>query len=136
MTEPGGCLTEYVSRSCRRALAKVCVEGIRDANPMSRISPTGILAAELGVSHRTVNRWLSGGIQGCDLNIERLIALSLRYSRADVEASLKEDLEAHRHAVDDALGSYESGGCPGSAAATRTIQDGEMINKQSIETGG
>ncbi len=69
MSESGGCLSEYVSRNCRMTLARVAVAGVEDwsrrANPMSRISPAGLLAAQLGVSRRTVNRWLGGGIQGC-----------------------------------------------------------------------
>ena len=135
MTESEACLTEYVSRGCRRALAKVCVQGIGDANPMSRTSPKGILAAQLQVSPRTINRWLSGGIQGCDVNIERLIQVAIHYSRADVEATLKEDLESHRYAVDEALGSSLTGGCPDSLSVTQTSLDRGMTHPHSSRQG-
>ena len=107
MGEPGGLLSEYVSRGCRMALARVAVVGVgawsRRDNPMSRLSPSGLLAAQLGVSRRTVNRWLSGGIQGCDLNVDRLIVAAFSYSPGEVEATLRADLESHRLEVELAL---------------------------------
>lgn len=107
MSELGGCLSEYVSRGCRMELARVAVVGVegwskRDMG-MSHLSPAGLLAAQLGVSGRTVNRWLSGGIQGCDLNIDRLIAAAFSYSPNEVEAALRADLESHRVEVELAL---------------------------------
>jgi hypothetical protein len=136
MTESGGCLTEYVSRDSRRTLTKLCIEGIGDANPMSNLSPAGILAAELGVSHRTINRWLSGGIQGCDINIERLIDIAIYYSRNDVEAALNQDLDTHRRAVDETLEAHETGGCHTPPHAAQTIPDRGVTTSQPIETGG
>jgi transcriptional regulator with XRE-family HTH domain len=95
------------------ALARVAVDGLGEAlrrdSPMSHLSPSGLLASRLGVSRRTVNRWLSGGIQGCDLNVDRLIELALLYSPAGVEEALRADLESHRVEVEMALSELARG---------------------------
>ena len=113
MSESGGFLTEYVSRGCRQALARVAVAGVDDwfrrNSPMSHMSPSGLLSAQLGVSRRTVNRWLSGGIQGCDLNVDRLIAAAFGYSPEGVEVALRADLESHRVEVELALAGLRRG---------------------------
>jgi transcriptional regulator with XRE-family HTH domain len=93
------------------ALARVAVDGLGEAlrrdSPMSHLSPSGLLASRLGVLRRTVNRWLSGGIQGCDLNVDRLIELALLYSPAGV--ALRADLESHRVEVEMALSELARG---------------------------
>ena len=76
---------------------------MRGDSPMARLSPAGLLAAELGVTRGTVNRWLRGGIQGCDVNVDRLIEAGLRYSPRETEAVLRGDLESHRAAVEGAF---------------------------------
>lgn len=103
MNEPRPSLTEYVSRDCRRALATICVKAIGDDNPLSNNSPSSTLASKLGVTPRTINRWLSGGIQGSDTNIEHLIEETLQASPKGAEATLRHDLDAHRLAIEDLL---------------------------------
>jgi hypothetical protein len=118
MNEPNHSLTEYISRDCRRALTKICVKAIGEDNPLSPISPTATLANKLGVTPRTINRWLSGGIQGSDANIELLIEETLRTSPKDAEETLRNDLDAHKLAIEDLLHQAGHGADPRSPTGT------------------
>jgi transcriptional regulator with XRE-family HTH domain len=118
MNETNTSLTEYISRDSRRTLAKICVKAIGEDNPLSPISPTATLANKLGVTPRTINRWLSGGIQGSDANIERLLEETLHTSPKNAEETLRNDLNAHRQAVDDLLHQAGHGADPRSHTGT------------------
>ena len=54
-----------------------------------------VLAGILGVSVKTVQRWLSGGVQSCNVNAEKLIQVALEYSPERTLELLEKDLERH-----------------------------------------
>jgi len=99
-------LSEYTSRKCRLRLVEVTARAIerhlaeKGDRGVSGYDPrTGaarILAGILKVSTRTVQRWLSGGIQSCNVNAERLIQVALRYDEYRTVEIIEEDLENHR----------------------------------------
>ena len=98
-------LSEYTSRYCRLKLVEACVEGIeRELNEKHdrgvsqlgpRVGPARVLARILGVSTRTVQRWISGGVQSCNVNCEALITAALRYAPEEALRLLEEDLLKH-----------------------------------------
>ena len=99
-------LSEYTSRRCRLMLVRMTaraverelqrnhVRGLSGLDP--RVGAAGVLARLLGVATRTVQRWLSGGVQSCNVNADKLIQLALRYDPFEAEEILREDLENHR----------------------------------------
>lgn len=99
-------LSEYTSREGRLQLVKAAHEAIteelrrRRANGDlfvdKRIGASSLLARSLGVTKRTVERWVSGGIQACNVNAERLIEVALSLNPEWVIDILEEDLERHR----------------------------------------
>ena len=107
-------LSEYTSRYCRLKLVEATIRGIEHdlkerqdrgaSNIDPRISASRILASLLGVSHRTVNRWLGGGVQSCNVNAEKLIRVALEYAPDEARRLLEEDLEGHRLAFVELIG--------------------------------
>ena len=84
-------LSEYTSRETRKKLVKAIHrkfdeelldrkrQNRREDKPLRYLgSASGTLARSLGVDIRTVQRWLSGGIQSCNANAERVIQLALK----------------------------------------------------------
>ena len=60
-----------------------------------RVGAASILAGILGVSPRTVQRWMSGGVQSCNINAEKLIQASLEHAPEEAKRLLMEDLAQH-----------------------------------------
>jgi DNA-binding transcriptional regulator YdaS (Cro superfamily) len=100
-----GDLTEYTSRAARLRLVEAAAQGVAEdlrekrdrgvSNLDSRAGASLVLAGLLGVSQRTVNRWLRGGVQSCNVNCARLIEVALQYSPQEAWKILGEDAEAH-----------------------------------------
>jgi hypothetical protein len=68
----------------------------RNGVKLRPISPEAILAGVLGVSVRTVDRWIDvQGIQASDQNAERLAALAYTNSPEDVAIILRSEAEEH-----------------------------------------
>ena len=109
-------LSEYTSRYCRLRLVEACVRGIdrelsekhdNHDNPLSQVDPRtrapSILAGVLGVSTRTVQRWLSRDVQSCNVNAEKLTKVGLRYASEETRKLLEEDLRRHGEAFRNLL---------------------------------
>ena len=96
--DPGFALGELLGKRTRHQLALLCLESItniRDSEEPAR-SPEVILAGMLGVSVRTVFRWVdAGGIQASDLNAQRLAEFA--YSHFPEEVSMLLMMEAKDH---------------------------------------
>lgn len=98
-------LSEYVSRPFRLKIVETCIGSIqRDLEEKwdrgathidKRTSASSVLAGLLGVSKRTVNRWLEGGVQSCNINLEELLKISMKYAYKETLELLEEDLEMH-----------------------------------------
>lgn len=101
-------LADHLTKSARLALAQAAVRAIAEElkegdNPLTpidrRVTGSGILASQLGVSRRTVERWLSGGIQSCNVNAEKLVKVSLGYAFDETLKILHQDLEEYRQEI-------------------------------------
>jgi hypothetical protein len=86
-----------------RELSERCDTGVSHLDP--RVGAASVLAGILGVSRRTVQRWLSGGVQSCNVNAEKLIQASLEHAPEETKRLLVEDLQQHgaelKHLVKD-----------------------------------
>ena len=99
-------LSEYMSRHCRLRLVEACARGLerelseRCDTGVSHLDPrvgaASVLAGILDVSPRTVQRWLSGGVQSCNVNAEKLIQASLEHAPEETKRLLAEDLAQHK----------------------------------------
>lgn len=103
-------LAEYTSRQCRFNLVRACIRGIEnshdsDDNPMS-LPPTQELADHLKVTQRTVQRWVSGGVQSCNVNADRLISLAFELNPKDTLKILDEDYRRHQEELDLMVNDY------------------------------
>jgi len=88
-------ISEYISREARQTLVLLCLERINLMTGQEGAA-TALLAEDLSVSPRTIQRWAAGGAQGSDKNIDKLIN---RAYQLDPEKTLKiieRDLERHR----------------------------------------
>ena len=116
-------LSEYTSRETRKKLVAAIHrkfdeelldrkrQNRRDNKPLRYLgSASGILARCLGVDIRTVQRWLSGGIQSCNANAERVIQLALKEIPFQVFDILQEDFENHRFWLDYMVNGERQGG--------------------------
>jgi len=112
-------LSEYTSRLCRLKLVEAAVGGIerelaeKCARGLSGIDKrTGgarVLAGILGVSVRSVQRWLSGGVQSCNVNAEKLIKVAVEYAPGRTADLLEEDMERHRFEFEGLMGEVRQG---------------------------
>ena len=106
-------LSEYTSRETRKKLVAAIHrkfdeelldrkrQNRRENKPLRYLgSASGTIARSLGVDIRTVQRWLSGGIQSCNANAERVIQLALKEIPFQVFDILQEDFETHRFWLD------------------------------------
>lgn len=99
-------LSEYMSRHCRLRLVEACARGLeRELSERCdmgvshldpRVGAASVLAGILDVSPRTVQRWLSGGVQSCNVNAEKLIQTSLEHAPEETKRLLAEDLAQHK----------------------------------------
>ena len=108
-------LGEFLGKKTRNRLALICLKAI-DANKENYldskvgkigrpISSETILAGVIGVSAKTVNRWMDEQeIQASDLNAERLAELAYNYFPKDVEIILRSEAEEHLSLVESWLG--------------------------------
>lgn len=105
-----GCseVSEYVSRWARWRLVCVCVKELvkREERIVSRRrrGATSIFAGMVGVSGRTVQRWLGNGIQSCNVNAERIVELAVELCPGEAGQILEEDLARHGAGLKTALG--------------------------------
>jgi len=58
----------------------------------------------MGVSRKSVGRWLAGEMQSCNVNAEKLLNLAIIYMPEVVRRVLLEDLERHRLGIKDYMG--------------------------------
>ena len=106
-------IVEFFSRPARKKIAeKLCYvlqEEQRKNNDMGvgpkkrgRPPVTGgsILASLLGVSRKSVGRWLAGDMQSSNVNAGRLLDLALLYDPETLKEVLFWDLERHRVEVE------------------------------------
>jgi hypothetical protein len=101
-------MAEYVSRPARMRLVELCINAIEKEQeadegpkqPWRPLAPTTILARELGVSARTIRRWLNAGYQACDVNATLILKVSMGHDPEGAIGTLKDDLEKHRQELD------------------------------------
>jgi len=123
-------ISEYTSRECRlrlveaakagleRELEDKCAKGVSQFD--RRTGAARLLAGELGVSVRTVQRWLNGGVQSCNINAEKLIVTALKYAPEETGKLLEQDLETHRFWYERILDQTPTGGW-----RTQSSEEGE-----------
>jgi hypothetical protein len=110
----GYSLGELLGKSTRNRLALICLRTIDENRELivdSKADRVGrprsneaILAGMLGVSVRTVDRWIDAeGIQASDLNAERLAEFAYHYSPVEVARILREEAEEHVYVVESWL---------------------------------
>ena len=109
-------LSEYVSRWARWRLTIACVDSLRERargrDGKVRAAVVGPFSGCVGVSRRTVERWLGNGVQSCNVNAERIVELALELCPLEARMILEEDLGRHREAVESLLGGYVRGLSP------------------------
>lgn len=101
-------VSEYVSRWARWRLVCVCVKELvrrseRQGKKKNR-GVTWVFADMIGVSSRTVQRWLANGVQSCNVNAERIVELAVELCPEEARRILEEDLTRHRATLRDAMG--------------------------------
>jgi hypothetical protein len=117
-------VSEYVSRWARWRLTIACVdslrERVRDKEGNVKGGVIGAFAIRVGVSRRTVQRWLAYDIQSCNVNAERIVELTLELSPVEARMILEEDLSRHREAVESILDEM----CQGAVASSVEVSSG------------
>lgn len=107
-------LSEYLSKPARARLVLAChcaLQGRRREEGLSIRGATSILAGEVGVSTRTVERWIARGIQSCDVNADRILEVAMDLAPRESKEILLEDLDVHSRAtLDLLLKEYRYGG--------------------------
>ncbi len=102
-----GDLSEYVSRWARWRLVCACVKELVRKKEARKVkngaSVTGVFAGRVGVSKRTVQRWLSNGVQSCNVNAERIVELAVELCPAEARMILEEDLARHGASLEAVL---------------------------------
>lgn len=110
-------LSEYVSRWARWRLTIACVDSLRERargqDGKVRAAVVGPFAGSVGVSRRTVERWLGNGVQSCNVNAERIVELALGLCPEEARRILEEDLDSHRAGLESAFKEM----CQGAVAA-------------------
>jgi len=107
---------EYLSRGARRQIVEsLCryflgeelkkrdmgvVRNTRGRPPISGIT---ILSSMLGVSRKSVGRWIAGEMQSSNVNAERLLKLALDVIPEVLRNILYEDLTCHRFEIEGLL---------------------------------
>ena len=91
-------LAEYTSREARYRLVQLCLDRISEEQSRrgATVAATRVLATQLYVSQRTVQRWARGGIQSCNVNADAIISLAMRLAPEGAARVLARDLERHR----------------------------------------
>ena len=104
-------ITEYL---CRVILKKELIDRDRGVGPNSKgrppVSGVTLLSTKLGVSRKSVRRWIGGEMQSCNDNAAKLLELALECIPEKLGNVLREDLERHRAEVEYFL--YSHGGDP------------------------
>jgi hypothetical protein len=107
-------LSEYLSRPARARLVLACHRALQNRRRDEGLSirgATSILAGEVGVTDRTIERWISRGIQSCDVNAERILEVAMDLAPRESREILFEDLDVHSRAtLDLLLKEYRHGG--------------------------
>jgi ParB/RepB/Spo0J family partition protein len=88
-------IEEYMARSCRRDLTRAIVDALEDNRDKDTPSGKDQLAARTGVETRTVERWLTGDIQSCNINASQLVDTGLELCPQETMHILNEDLNRH-----------------------------------------
>lgn len=98
-------LSEYTSREARYRLVQLCLDKINERNQRKQNDEiaTLVLADQLYVSQRTVQRWAQGGIQSCNVNADAIINMALGLAQFDAAKILAKDLDRHRQELIMAL---------------------------------
>ena len=99
MTSEGlATLSEYTSRETKCRLVHLCLEEIQGRIPTEEKSTDGaeILATQLGVSQRTVEKWMRGRTHTCMGEVDALIAYAIKAQPHKAAKILKRDLDTHR----------------------------------------
>lgn len=106
-------LSEYLSRPARARLVQACHSALQDRRRVEGLSPRGAtseLASRIGVSSRTVERWLANGIQSCDINAEVILKITEDLMFQELTRILIEDLDSHTAAIFNLLVESRHGG--------------------------
>jgi len=64
----------------------------------------------LGVSHKTASRWVSGGVQACNDNANKLILTGLAKCPEITIEILVKDIQIHRKLLDNVIAELGQGG--------------------------
>ena len=116
-------LSEYLSRPARRRLVQARHNALRDKRREEGLAPraaTSILAGLIGVSERTIERWVPGGVQSCDINASRILEVAEDLAPRELTRVLIEDLDNHTAAIFNLLDESRHGGDVGE---TKPISD-------------
>ncbi|MFA5870203.1 MAG: hypothetical protein WC941_10960 [Candidatus Bathyarchaeia archaeon] len=95
-------LSEYLSRAARALLVWACYRALQERRRRDGLSiwgATSDLAGEVGVTDRTVERWLSRGIQSCNVNADRILEVAMGLCPREVTEIVLDDLGAHARAL-------------------------------------
>ena len=102
-------VSAWLSKQGRQELAGIVVSVIAKTEKHHAVP---VLAGELGVRTQTVNRWLAGGIQGNNENVDNLVKIGLQRAPEETRKVLMGDFERHGLAVKQVL-EVEQGGVQG-----------------------
>jgi len=92
-------LSDYTSPDTRCRLVHLCLEEIQGRIPTEDKSTdegAEILATRLGVSQRTVERWMQGRTHTCMGEVDALISYAIKIRPHKAAKILKRDLDTHR----------------------------------------
>ena len=102
-------LGEWLSKEAREKLVKLSLKGLHEwsdnfvscaSRGRPRCSET-MLAEAVGVSYRTVARWVSvGGVKACDVNSDRLAEVAFRFCPEETAVVLRGDVADYVRVVE------------------------------------
>ena len=115
-------LSEYVSRPARWKLITAVYQSLdftiqekkrirrKNGDRVGRKHPCGELSRLLEVHPRTVWRWVTGGIQACNVNAGKMIRLAFEYCPEKTVVILFEDLKKHQYCYEKVIEELSQGG--------------------------
>ena len=115
-------IVEFFSRPARKKIAEDLCRVLLKKHLMDRDMGVGhnsrgrppmsggtLLSTLMGVSRKSVGRWLGGEMQSCNVNAARLLELAFEFIPGVLEDVLFEDLERHRFEVESLFRSHGGG---------------------------
>ena len=95
--------SEYLSRIGRCRISKIIYSTIaverEEQGRTKHNHPSTVFAKLMGVSIRTIERWISGDVQSCNVNAEALLRLGLRFNKEATLSLLADEQARHTRLV-------------------------------------